>query len=150
MVSAKTMANGYQPTKGETWGEEPVAHTFDLTHRIRGLSTPTTSTLDTHASFFAVFSWAKRSRRPPKVTTKPHTETHPYKYLGYRCARHTAGWRVGVCEVAGVVGGDVSGARSRRICSRCWPAAISGLFRRVSVRQADYAGNVASCFAGFG
>ena len=75
------MANGYQPTKGETWGEEPVAHTFDLTHRIRGLSTPTTSTLDTHASFFAVFSLAKHSRPPPKVTTKPHTETHPYTYI---------------------------------------------------------------------
>jgi len=31
------MANGYQPEKGEQWGEEPVAHTFDLTPSLRSV-----------------------------------------------------------------------------------------------------------------
>ena len=76
------MANGYQPTKGETWGEEPVAHTFDLTHRIRGLSTPTTSTLDTYASFFAVFFSAKTFSTPTQSDHKTtHRDTPLYVYI---------------------------------------------------------------------
>jgi hypothetical protein len=45
--------------------------------------------------FLPFFSKPKRSCRPPKVNTKPHTETHPYKYLGSWVLRHTAGMRVG-------------------------------------------------------
>jgi hypothetical protein len=41
----------------------------------------TTSTLDAHASFFAVFFFGKTFPQPLNVTTKPHTETHTYKYL---------------------------------------------------------------------
>ena len=66
--------------------------------------------------FLLFFSIAKRSRRPPKVNTKPHTETHPYKYLGSPLARHTAGVRVGVCGLAGVVGGDIWCGSILRVC----------------------------------
>jgi hypothetical protein len=62
--------------------------------------------------FLLFFSLPKTCRRPPKVNTKPHTETHPYKYLGSPLARHTAGGWVGVCELVGVVGGGFGAARS--------------------------------------
>ena len=76
------MANGYQPTKGETWGEEPVAHTFDLAHpHTRACSQRRPAPPPRMPLFLPFFSLAKRSRRPPKVTTKPHTETHPYTYI---------------------------------------------------------------------
>jgi len=46
MVSAKTMANGYQPSKGETWGKANTTNNKTKTH---------------NQSFFTVFFYNQKS-----------------------------------------------------------------------------------------
>ena len=82
------------PTQtGEAWGGQQastVAHTFDLAH-------PHTQACSQHPKppsphmplFLPFFSSPKMFPQPPTVTTKPHTETHPYKYLWAPPRGHT-------------------------------------------------------------
>ena len=144
MVSAKTMANGYQPsTKGKTWGEEPVAHTFDLAHPHTRPCSQRRPAPTPHMPLFLPFFSQPKSRRPLTVTTKPHTETHSNIYLLGPPPRHRAGYGVGACVLAGVVGGGALRARCLRICpvSRYRPDPI--LVRQGGRRQC---GEARQCF----
>ena len=77
------------------------------------------------------------------MTTKPHTETHPYKYLwGWR-ARHTAGDGVWVCELCGVVGGDVCRLDVAGYVRSVDTGLIRYRFGRVPARQV---GEARQCF----
>ena len=76
MVSAKTMANGYQPTKGETWGEEPVAHTFDLAHSHTLPCSQQRPAPPPHMPLFLPFFSLARTRTHHPQSPQNHTQRH--------------------------------------------------------------------------